>query len=129
MLYNLKRVRDTEVFNQTVLLRADLDVPIENAAVKDDSRLNAWLPTLQYLLTEGAKVIIVGHLGRPEGKDEKLTLLPVATWLEQKLKAQNSSLKMVKIGEFDGWELSDEISILENIRFYPEEEKNDQEFA
>jgi phosphoglycerate kinase len=129
MIYNLRSVRDAQVQNKTVLLRVDLDVPIKNSVVEDDSRLNAWLPTLQYLLTEGARVIIVGHLGRPEGKEEHLTLLPVVRWLSQKLKIQNSNLNTIKIGEFEGWELSDKISILENIRFYQEEEENNQDFA
>jgi phosphoglycerate kinase len=74
-------------------------------------------------------VIIVGHLGRPEGKDEKLTLLPVVKWLSQNLKIQNANFNTIKIGEFGGWELSDKISILENIRFYPEEEANNPQFA
>lgn len=129
MIYNLKSVKDAQVKNKPVLLRVDTDVPIENSVVKDDSRLNAWQPTLQYLVENGARVIIVGHLGRPEGKDEKLTLLPIATWLNSKLQTQNSKLNTIKIGEFDGWELTDKVSILENIRFYPEEEKNDSAFA
>jgi phosphoglycerate kinase len=129
MIYNLKSIRDAQIQNKSVLLRVDTDVPIENSVVRDDSRLNAWQPTLRYLLENGAKVIIVGHLGRPEGKDEKLTLLPVAKWLDSKLQTQNSELKIIKIGEFDGWKLADKVAILENIRFYREEEKNDPEFA
>jgi phosphoglycerate kinase len=127
MIYNLKSVRDAKVENKTVLLRVDTDVPIQNSVVRDDSRLNAWLPTLQFLLESGAKIIIVGHLGRPEGKDENLTLLPIVNWLSQKLQNQNTNT--IKIGEFDGWQLSDKISLLENIRFYPEEEINDPDFA
>jgi phosphoglycerate kinase len=115
--------------NINVLLRVDTDVPILNAVVRDDSRLNAWLPTLQFLLESGAKIIIVGHLGRPEGKDENLTLLPIVNWLIQKLQIQNPNTNTIKIGEFDGWQLSDKISLLENIRFYPEEEINDPDFA
>ncbi len=135
MIYNLKSVRDAKVKDKSVLLRVDLDVPVKlsiinhQSSIADDTRLNAWLPTLEYLLESGAKVIIVGHLGRPEGKDEKLTLLPVATWLYQKLKKQTPSLKMIKIGEFDGWQVSDKISMVQNIRFYPEEQENNQDFA
>jgi phosphoglycerate kinase len=128
MIYNLKNVKDAQVQNKTVLLRVDMDVPIENSLVKDDSRLNAWLPTLQFLLENDAKIIIVGHLGRPEGEDNNLTLLPIVKWLGQKLQIQNPNTT-IKIGEFDGWQLSDNISILENIRFYQEEEKNDPQFA
>ena len=126
MLYNLKSVKDAAVAGQTVLLRADLDVPIENSVIEDDSRLNSWFPTLQYLLDNNAKVIIVGHLGRPKGIDEKFTLKPVADWIAAKLQAQALD---ETIGEFKAWKLTDNVSILENIRFYEEEEKNDTEFA
>jgi phosphoglycerate kinase len=137
MLYNLKSIRDTEVINQMVLLRADLDVPIEGSVIEDDSRLNAWYPTLQYLLENNAKVIIVGHLGRPKEQftlqsqefkaDPKFSLNPVVNWLAEKMNVPPATEE--KIGEFNGWQLSDSVFILENIRFYEEEEKNDPEFA
>ena len=76
MLYNLKSVKDAAVAGQTVLLRADLDVPIENSVIEDDSRLNSWFPTLQYLLDNNAKVIIVGHLGRDGDGGEAERLEP-----------------------------------------------------
>jgi phosphoglycerate kinase len=129
MLYNLKNVKDAKAEGQTVLLRADLDVPIEGGQIQDDSRLTSWFPTLEYLTEQGAKVVIVGHLGRPKGVDENFTLKPVADWIEDKFKNQNSELKAIKIGEFDGWEISDKVSLLQNIRFYSEEEANDPEFA
>jgi len=124
---NLKSVKGADVKNKTVLLRADLDVPVRNTQIGDDTRLKAWLPTLQYLLEEGATIIIAGHLGRPDGKEAKFSLLPIAEWLSQKFKAQK--LKETKLGEFTGWEITDKIILLENIRFYPEEEKNDPQFA
>jgi phosphoglycerate kinase len=123
---NLRSVKNAAVKNQTVLLRADLDVPIQSS-ITDDTRLRAWFPTLNYLLEEGATIIIVGHLGRPEGIDEKFSLEPVAKWLSQKFKTQK--LKVTQVGEFAGWEITDKIFLLENIRFYPEEEKNDPQFA
>ena len=126
MLYNLKSLKEAQVSGKTVLLRADLDVPIENSQILDDSRLNSWFPTLEYLLGNGAKIIIVGHLGRPKGADKNLTLLPVANWIATKLKAQ---IVEEKIGDFDGWKITDSVSLIENIRFYKEEEENDQEFA
>jgi len=126
MLYNLKSVKDVNVQNQTVLLRADLDVPIKNNQIEDDSRLSSWFPTLTFLLENNAKVIIVGHLGRPKGIDEKYTVKPVADWIANKLQTQAVT---EKIGEFSAWKLSDKVSVLENIRFYEEEEKNDPEFA
>jgi phosphoglycerate kinase len=136
MLYNLKNIKDAQVRNQTVLLRADLDVPIKDNQIEDYSRLNSWFPTLQYLLEQGAKVIIAGHLGRPKEQftiqssefkiDPKFSLIPVANWIAQKL---NVTPAKEKIGDFTGWKLSDSVSVLENIRFYEEEEKNDPEFA
>jgi len=136
MLYNLKNVKDAPVANQTVLLRADLDVPIKDNQIEDDSRLNSWFPTLQYLIENGAKVIIVGHLGRPDpisnsqflisNDQRKFSLAPVANWIAQKLNVTSSE---EKIGDFTGWKLSDNVSVLENIRFFEEEEKNNPEFA
>jgi phosphoglycerate kinase len=126
--YNLKSVRDANIQGKTVLLRADLDVPIQSSIV-DDTRLKAWFPTLQYLLEERATVIIVGHLGRPAGKDSKFSLLPIAKWTAAKLKTPNLKLKTAQLGEFGGWEITDRIFLLENIRFYKEEEENDSQFA
>lgn len=127
MNYKLRSVTSVDVRNKTVLFRADLDAPIKNSVIEDDSRLKAWFPTLNYLLEEGATVIIVGHLGRPSGKEAKFSLLPIADWLSQKFKTQK--LKETKIGDFNGWEITDKILLLENIRFYQEEEKNDSQFA
>ena len=135
---DLRSVKNADVKNKTVMLRADLDVPIQSSQIADDTRLKAWFPTLQYLLEEGATIIIVGHLGRPESKienresriengEKKFSLEPIAKWLSQKFKAQK--LKETKVGEFGGWEITDKIFLLENIRFYQEEEKNDPQFA
>jgi phosphoglycerate kinase len=123
---NLKKVQDVDVKEKTVFLRVDLDVPISNGKIADDSRLNAWLPTLEYLLEKGAKVIIAGHLGRPEGKDEKFSLKPVAHWICEK---QNWTPKGASIGSFEGATLSENVSILENLRFYKEEEENNPDFS
>jgi len=129
IMKDLRSVKSADVKNRTVMLRADLDVPIKNAVIGDDSRLKAWFPTLQYLLEEGATIIIVGHLGRPDGKDSGLSLLPVAKWLNSKFKVHRSKFEMTKVGGFAGWEITDKIFLLENIRFYGEEEKNDPQFA
>lgn len=126
MILNLKSVKELEVKDKTVFLRVDLDVPIQDSQVIDDTRLNAWFPTLEYLLEQGAKVIIAGHLGRPEGKDEKLTLKPVAQWIAEKIKgeAKNGGLE-----EFSGWQITESVIVLENLRFYKEEELNDASFS
>ena len=126
MIYNLRSVKEANVQNQTVLLRADLDVPTEGSQIQDDSRLNAWFPSLEYLLQNHAKVIIIGHLGRPKGADEKFTLKPVAEWIVAKLQGQAQD---EKVGEFAAWKITDSVSLLQNIRFYPQEEENNPEFA
>jgi phosphoglycerate kinase len=128
MMKDLKSVKNADIKNKTVMLRADLDVPIKNSVIGDDTRLKAWFPTLNYLLEEDATIIIVGHLGRPGGKDVKATLFPIAEWIKNKLRFQNE-LKETRVGEFKAWEITDKIFLLENIRFHAEEEKNDSQFA
>ena len=81
------------------------------------------------MLENGALVILAGHLGRPEGKDEKLSVKPIAQWYQNKLKIKNDKLKMTKIRELDGWKISNNLYLLENLRFDPGEESNDPDFA
>lgn len=121
----LPDIRSIDISSKRIFLRLDLDVYLENGQILDDSRLHAAFPTVEYL-SKGAKIIIAGHLGRPEGKDPNLSLLPVAQWFERKF---NISISEGKIGEFDGWNFGDSVSILENLRFYPGEEENGEEFA
>ncbi|MCL6096224.1 MAG: phosphoglycerate kinase [Patescibacteria group bacterium] len=139
MIYDLRSVKDADVKNKTVFLRADLDIPLKDFKVIDDTRLSAWFPTLEYLLSQEAKVIIAGHLGRPEGKDDKLSLKPVAEWASKRFKiydppaiaskALRAGLRFKNFGGFEGWEISENIALLENLRFYKEEEENDKEFS
>lgn len=136
MKYTLPDIRTVQVQGKTVLVRADLDVPLSEFKVADDTRLKACMPTIEYLLQNNAKVIIAGKLGRPAGenyeariRNQELSLGLVAEWLCQKFKVESSKLKVQKIGEFDGWKINDKLFLLENLRFYPEEEKNDTEFA
>lgn len=134
----LPLLKDANVRGKTGLLRADLDVPLTKAtsdkrkakSIEDDTRLVAGLPTLEYLLKNGAKIIIVGHLGRPQGIDKSLSLKPVAEWFAKKF--THSSRFIIhnsKLGEFDGWKLSDNLFLLENLRFYKGEAENDSEFS
>ena len=125
-MLTLKKIQDAKVKDESVFLRADLDVPIEKAIIGDDSRLKAWFPTLEYLLGQNAKVIVAGHLGRPEGKDKALTLLPVADWMAGKF---NTRAQTAKIAGFAGWKITDNVSVLENLRFYKGEEENSDEFS
>ena len=143
MNYKLRSVKDVDVKNKIVFLRADLDVPIQQSAnsnqqlVLDDSRLNAWFSTLEHLVREKAQVIIAGHLGRPEKEfpffnfqfsteNEKYSLEPVVKWLCKKI---NSKPFPIKLEDFNGWKLVENVFVLENLRFYKEEEGNDENFA
>lgn len=117
-----------------VLLRVDYNVPMdEKGMITDDSRIRASLPTIRYMCEKGAKVIIVTHLGRPKGQVvEKLRLDPVAQRLEELLKRRVDKLNKA-IGK-DVKEAIDKVPfggvvMLENIRFYPQEEENNPEFA
>lgn len=126
----MKSVKAAKVSGKKVILRADLDLPLRQASsgqveVADDTRLKALLPTLKYLLDRGAKVIVIGHLGRPEGKrDPKLSLEPVAEKLSE---LSNSEIKL--IGSLEEAESFKKVVMLENLRFWPEEEKDDSVFA
>jgi phosphoglycerate kinase len=129
---NKKTVRDVNVKNKRVLVRVDFNVPLENGKVADDTRIVASLPTVKYLIDQGAKVILCSHLGRPKGKDQKLSLRPVATRL-QELLGKPVTFVSDCIGQpvervVEGMNAGD-VTLLENVRFYPEEEKNDPTFA
>lgn len=126
-------VKDIDCAQKRVLVRVDFNVPLENGEVVDDTRIRAALPTIRYLIEQGAKVILVSHLGRPKGKvNDTLRLNPVARRLSELL---NKPVK--KVDDCIGPEVEEAVSnlkpgevlLLENIRFYPEEEKNDPEFA
>lgn len=128
-----KTVRDIAVKGKRVLVRADFNVPIENGKVTDDTRIKETLPTIQYLRENEAKVILISHLGRPKGKiNEKYRLTPVAQKLQELL-----GIPVLKIDDCLGDKPATaikamqpgEVILLENVRFYPEEEKNDPAFA
>ncbi|HSX40532.1 MAG TPA: phosphoglycerate kinase [Candidatus Saccharimonadales bacterium] len=126
----LPDIRNAKVNGKKVLLRLDFDVPLKAGKVEDDSRLASSLETLTFLLNHHATVIACGHLGRPEGKaDTKFSLKPVAQWFAHKIKSKNSNLKNEMFGSFPGWKLASNFIILENIRFFKGEEKNDSEFS
>ena len=119
--------------NKKILLRLDLNVPFENGKISDTTRIDKILPTLKFLIQQKTKIIILSHVGRPKGKIVKeLSLKPICEDLKKKL---NVSIKLItkniyEIKNKDFFEKFDEeILILENIRFYAEEEKNDHKFA
>ncbi len=126
MIYNLKSVKDIEVKGKNVFLRVDLDVPIKNGKIQDSTRLDGWFETFEYLIRNGARVILAGHLGRPSGKDEELTLLPIVNFISKKI---NSKIEKTAIGEFEGWRLAENVFVLENLRFFKDEEENEVEFS
>lgn len=130
---NKKTIRDIALKNKRALVRVDFNVPLDDKGqVTDDTRIVASLPTIQYLVEQGAKVILCSHLGRPKGKDQKFSLRPVAARL-QHLLGKPVTFVGACIGQpvervVEGMNAG-EVVLLENVRFYPEEEKNDPEFA
>lgn len=128
-----KTIRDIEWRGKTVFCRVDFNVPLENGAISDDTRIRAALPTIQYLSDQGAKVILASHLGRPDGKvKEELRLDPVAKRLSDLLEKV-----VLKTDEVVGDEVHNAVSeldsggilLIENVRFHPGEKKNDPELA
>jgi len=131
--YNKLSVEDLNVSGKKVLVRVDFNVPLdENQKITDDTRIRESLKTIQYLSDKGAKVVLCSHLGRPKGVDEKLRLKPVADRLAELIKKPVLALKDSAGPEVEkaiaGMKNGD-IALLENIRFYAEEEKNDPDFA
>ena len=130
---NLRTVRDLDVLGKRVLLREDLNVPLEHGAVADYTRIDAALPTLRYLHEHGARTIILSHLGRPPGRqDAKYSLRPLIPALEQRM-GISISFADDCIGEparRAAAQLKDgDLVLLENLRFHAGEERNDSQFA
>jgi phosphoglycerate kinase len=120
-------LKNADVKNKKVFLRVDLDVPVIGGKIEDDTRLISAIPTIEYLIKQGAKIIIAGHLGRPKGIDRTFSLEPVAKWFQKQFLISN--FQFSKRGEFEGWEIGESIFLLENLRFNEGEEKNDPEFS
>ncbi|MCS6925642.1 MAG: phosphoglycerate kinase [Candidatus Binatia bacterium] len=130
---NKKTVRDIAVAGKRVLVRVDFNVPLENGRVADDTRIRAALPTIQYLVAQGAKTILCSHLGRPKGKpDPQHSLRPVAERLSQLLQ-QPVPLAPDCVGpQVEALVAAlrpGELVLLENLRFHAEEEANEEGFA
>lgn len=129
----LKTLKSFDLKDKRVLIRVDFNVPVENDCVVDDFRIRAALPTIQYCLNEGSKVILMSHSGRPNGiVEQNLSLMPagekLADLLEMPIKFSNDCISEdahdVTLGLRAG-----EIHLLENLRFHIEENKNDQNFS
>ncbi|RLD08649.1 MAG: phosphoglycerate kinase [Chloroflexota bacterium] len=132
-MFTKMTLRDIEVKGKKVLVREDLNVPLTQGKITDDTRVIAALPTINYLVSQGAAVIIMSHLGRPGGeRKDEFSLRPVAklldTMLITKVKFVSDCIgqEVKKIASELG---SGEVLVLENTRFYPGEESNDPEFA
>ena len=129
-----KSVKDIELAGKRVLMRADFNVPLDDKLnITDDTRIQAVLPTIKYILNRNAKLILMSHLGRPKGKVmDEFRLTPVAERLSGAL-----GRDVVKLDDCIGDDVEEKVKsmkegdviLLENVRFHPEEEKNDKEFS
>jgi len=126
-------IRDVPLDNQVVLVRADYNVPLNSKGeISDDLRIKASLPTLQYLHDHNCKVVIMSHMGRPEGRDPKLSLEQVATRLAELLDHEVVFVEDVigdKVTQAVKKAPAHSIILLENLRYYKEEEADDEAFA
>lgn len=129
---DFKTVREVSVKNKTVLVRADLNVPLENGAITSDLRIRASLPTLELLRERGAKrIIVISHLGRPEGKEKSLSLKPVAEALDKMIG------RVQFVDDVSGPDVERTVSkmkagdilVLENLRFYRGEKQGRSDFV
>jgi phosphoglycerate kinase len=128
----LAEIDAADLAGRTVVVRADLNVPLDDGRVTDDQRIRASVPTLRILIDAGARVVLLSHLGRPKGHDASLSLAPVADRLGELL-----DHRVALIPESNGAEVAaslanlpdDVVAVLENTRFHPGETKNDPELA
>ncbi|WPM31363.1 phosphoglycerate kinase [Hydrogenobacter sp. T-2] len=133
MPFRKKTLRDVELKGKRVLVRVDFNVPMDELGnIEDDTRIRASLPTIEYLLDAKAKIILMSHLGRPKGRDEKFSLAPVAKRLSRYL---NRDVKLLPdcVGEEVEKEVMSmqegDVVLLENLRFHEGESKGQEEFA
>src|SRR5215212_6610613 len=127
-------IRDLDLRGKRVFIRVDFNVPLKSGVIGDDTRIRASLPTIQYAIDKGATVILASHLGRPKGKvAPEFSLRPIAERFGQLL-GRPVVFAADCIGGAVGKSLdearqSDGVVLLENLRFHPEEERNDPVFA
>ena len=130
----MRYIKDHEnLYQKNVLLRLDLNVPLKNGIIADQTRIDKILPIINFLLSKNSRIIVVSHVGRPKGeKNSDLSMKPICEYLEKKI---NKKIKLISDDIFQlekedlFVEKFDKIICLENIRFYEEEEKNDTSFA
>lgn len=129
----LRTVRDIDLRNKRVLIRVDFNVPVKDGVVGDDTRIQAALQTINYILgQEGTSLVVMSHFGRPKGKDEQFSMAPIAKRFSELL-GRPVLLASDVIGKEVAQEVANlkagDILLLENVRFYPEETKNEPNFA
>jgi len=129
----LRSIKSFDIKGQTVLMRLDLNVPLSGEKIDDDFRIKACLPTINYCLNEGASIVIMSHLGRPNGKyDKNYSLIPIgeslASMLEIPIKFSEDCISQDAIDTSLSLKPG-EIHLLENLRFYKQEEENDTDFS
>ncbi|MFV0517628.1 MAG: phosphoglycerate kinase [Aminipila sp.] len=130
-----KTVRDINVSGKKVIVRCDFNVPLQNGVITDDIRITAAMPTIKYLIENGAKVILMSHLGRPEGEaNMKYTLKPVADRISQLLGKEITFISAPEVVNEQVKKVAEELKagevmLLENVRFRKEETKNGAEFS
>ncbi|MGS0745850.1 phosphoglycerate kinase [Syntrophomonas erecta subsp. sporosyntropha] len=130
----MKKLQEIELKNKKVLLRVDFNIPMDKeGAIIDDTKMRAAFPTIEYILKQGGRLILMSHLGRPKGKpNPQYSLKNIAQHLEKLLQ-----VKVVMAPDCIGAEVqklaedlqAGQVLVLENVRFHPEEEKNDREFS
>ena len=131
---SLSRLDKTKLGGKKVLVRVDFNVPLnESGQITDDTRIRAAIPTIKHLIDNSAKVILAAHFGRPKGKvNEKMRLTPVAARLseilEKKVNLTESCIGEEAKSQSNNLQNGD-VLLLENVRFFEEEEKNDLDFA
>ena len=130
---SVAKLTEADLKGKRVFVRADFNVPLEKGKITDDTRIRGAIPTIKYLSEKGAKVLLSSHLGRPKGGYEaKFSLAPITPRLSELL---GKEVKLVPdcigmaVGKATSEMADGDVVLLENVRFYPEEEKNDKEFA
>ena len=130
----MRSIKDLDLKGTRVFMRVDFNVPIKNGTIGDDTRVRASLPSITYALEQGATVILASHLGRPKGKpNPEYSLRPIAARLSEllgrKVEFAEDSIGEVAKAAVERASRGDRVVLLENLRFHPEEEKNDSAFA